>query len=229
MSDARNSPPGRTASNPNNPAAPGTPARTASNPGTLPAASGAPPRTASNPGTMKVVTATRAKPPPPKPAERWQDRLKTQAVDLSLNAWSILKETYEDFRRSDRYFKYKALIIASWVVLSGVTIMASCPHSEMDARNRLGARLGPRAADPARPAITIFNDSDKPWKDVRIVVNDKYQAAVPQVEPHDAVTVTPKQLLGPKGMVAPSDLQATDVELRTDDGKARLMKAGETL
>jgi len=225
MSEARNTPPGRTASNPNTPAG----QRPQATPGVgRPPASGAPTR-ASNPGTMKVITASRARPPPPKSSQRWQDRLKTETINLALNAWSILKEAYQDFRRSDRYFKYKAMIIAGWVAISGVTIIASCPqHSELDARNRLGARLGPKPTDPARPAVTIFNDSDKPWKDVRIVVNEKYQAAVPQVEPHDAVTVTPKQLLGPKGMVAPADLQAYDVELRTDDGKAHLMKGGET-
>jgi hypothetical protein len=47
------------------------------------------------------------------------------------------------------------------------------------------------------------------------------------VEARDAVTVTPRQLLGPGGKVAPLDLRATDVELRTSDGKARLMKEGQ--
>ena len=230
MSDARKSPPGRTASSPgtpaaSGPAAPEAPAKTATNPG-MKAVTSPGTRAVTNPG-MKVISASRAEPPPPEPDnKKIQEKLKEGATETALNAVGILRDTYDDFKRSDRFFKYKALIIASWVGISCVTLIASCPRSELDAKNRLGARLAPRPTDPNRPAVTIFNDSDKPWSDVTIVVNDKYRAAMPQVEPHDAVTVTPRQLLGPGGKVAPPDLRATDVELRTADGKARLMKEG---
>jgi hypothetical protein len=180
-----------------------------------------------NPGGMKVITATRTDAPPPEPEKKLQDKLKDGATDAALNVVGILKDTYGDFRRSDRFFKYKAGIIASWVAITCLTLVLSCPPSELDAKNRLGARLGPRPADPTRPAVTIFNDSDKRWTDVRIIVNEKYQASMPSVEARDAVTVTPRQLLGPGGKVAPLDLRATDVELRTSDGKARLMKEGQ--
>lgn len=216
MSDARK-PPGR----PSNPGLPAVQPGRTTNPG-MPAAQ---PGRASNPN-LKVITAARTQPLPAEPQKALKERLKSGAEDAALNVVSILKDAYADFRNSDRYFKYKAGILAGWVTLSIITVIASCPPSELDAKNRLGARLAPPPADRSHPAITIFNDGDQPWKDVTIVVNGAYRAAVAQVSPHDAVTVTPKQLLGPDGKVAPPDLQARDVEIRTDDGKAKLMKGG---
>jgi hypothetical protein len=177
----------------------------------------------------KAITATRARPPPPEAPQKLTERLKAEASNAALNAVSIAKDVVEDFRRSDRYFKYKAGILASWVVLTLLTLVASCPHrSELDAKNRLGARLGPPSTDPDHPAITIYNEGDDPWEDVTVIVNRHFRAAVGHVQGHgNDIIITPKQLTGDDNQPVPSNLKATDVEIRTSDGKARLMKDGQ--
>jgi len=153
-------------------------------------------------------------------------RLRAGAESTALNVVAILRETWEDFRNSDRYFKYKAIILAAWAVLSLFGIVIACPAPSVHRDVTLGARLvvGP---ETERPALVFHNESDAAWQDVLIIVNGRYRAAVSHVEPQTFITITPKQLMGDNGKLAPSDLQATDVELRTRRGSARLLENGQ--
>ncbi len=153
-------------------------------------------------------------------------RLRAGAESTALNVVAILRETWEDFRNSDRYFKYKAIILVAWAVLSLTGVGVACPAPSVHRDTTLGARLVVGAEDE-RPALVLHNESDAAWQDVLIIVNGRYRAAVSHVEPHAFITVTPKQLMGDNGKLAPSDLQATDVELRTRKGSAQLLEHGE--
>jgi hypothetical protein len=153
-------------------------------------------------------------------------RLRAGAESTALNVAAILRETWEDFRNSDRYFKYKAVILVAWAILSLTGIGVACPAPSVHRDTTLGARLVV-GAETEHPALVLHNESDAAWQDVLIIVNGRYRAAVSHVEPHAFVTVTPKQLMGDNGKLAPSDLQATDVELRTRKGSAQLLEHGE--
>jgi len=153
-------------------------------------------------------------------------RLRAGAESTALNVVAILRETWEDFRNSDRYFKYKAVILVAWAVLSLSGIGVACPAPSVHRDPTLGARLV-MGAESEHPALVLHNESDAAWQDVLIIVNGRYRAAISHVEPHAFITVTPKQLMGDNGKLAPSDLQATDVELRTRKGSARLLQHGE--
>jgi len=153
-------------------------------------------------------------------------RLRAGAESTALNVMSILRETWEDFRNSDRYFKYKAIILVAWAILSLTGIGVACPAPSVHRDTTLGARLV-MGAESEHPALVLHNESDAAWQDVLIIVNGRYRAAVSHVEPHAFITVTPRQLMGDNGKLAPSDLQATDVELRTRKGSAQLLEHGE--
>jgi hypothetical protein len=153
-------------------------------------------------------------------------RLRSGATSTALNVVAILRETWEDFRNADRYFKYKAVILASWAVLSLVGVGVACPGPSVHHDTSLGARLVLGEATE-HPALVLHNESDVAWQDVLIVVNGRYRAAVSHVEPHAFITVTPRQLMGDNGKLAPSDLRASDVELRTRKGTALLLQNGE--
>ena len=56
-----------------------------------------------------------------------QTRLRDGAENTALNVVAILREVWEDFRNADRYFKYKAAILAAWAVLSLVGVGVACP------------------------------------------------------------------------------------------------------
>lgn len=223
MSDARKPPPSGT-----------QPPRTASNPGTLPRTPTNPgmprtptnpgmPRTPTSPGMPRVMSAARAAPLDAKAEGPLGKRVASEASNVFLNALSILKEMAADFRQRDRFFKYKAGIVAGWVALSVASLAIACPGrsletGDMDARLVLSDKLD-------RPSLTIWNESDEPWRDLTLIVNGQYRAAVAEVKPGEFVTITPKQLLGGNGATAPSDLHFDSLQMRSPSENADLTKA----
>ncbi|NOJ81257.1 hypothetical protein [Myxococcus xanthus] len=201
-------------------------------PGTQPpraaSPSGSQPRTPTNPGmprapsqsNLRVMSAARAEPLlKEKPDGPLGKRLAGDASNHLLNGLSILKELVADFRRSDRFFKYKASIIAGWLVMTVTSLAIACPGStvrkgDMDARLVLSDRLD-------RPSVTIWNESKEPWYDVTLTVNGQYQAAVLTVAPGEFITITPKQLMGSSG-AAPADLRFQSIQMRSRDDSADL-------
>jgi hypothetical protein len=157
-----------------------------------------------------------------------QSRLRDGAENTALNVVAILRETWEDFRNADRYFKYKASILAAWAVLSLVGVGVACPGAPVVARgsSSLGARLVV-GEEMEHPAYVLSNESDRAWEDVVVVVNHAYRAAISHVEPKAFVTITPKQLMGDNGKLAPFNLRATDIELHTRKGNVVLLERGE--
>ena len=63
----------------------------------------------------RVLTAARSGTVPlDADGEPLQTRLRAWAASTALNVAAILRETWEDFRNADRYFKYKAVILVAW-------------------------------------------------------------------------------------------------------------------
>jgi hypothetical protein len=192
-------------------------------PGTAPK----PPRTISNPGTLKAVSAARAAPLPDANDAVLTERLAKGATNTALNTWGSLRDLWADFRSQDRFFKYKAAVVALWLALSGTGVWVACPAGSTPG-NVIGARLV-RTQVLDSPVLMIVNESGKPWKDVVVVVNQSFRAAVARVgddPPENNLTLDPKKLLGEGGKQAPSDLRIRDLEVRTSSGRAVLLKDG---
>lgn len=196
------------------------PQRTVSSPGL--------PRVTTNPG-MRVMTAARAATPAEKKAEGpVGKRLASEASNQALNLFSILKEKWEEFRASDRFFKAKAGIVGGWVFISLVSIIIACPGQGVKTAD-LGARVTvlPNSDRPkAAPSLTVTNTDEDPWENVIFTVNGKYKAIVEKIDSGGIYTLTPKSLLGPAGPM-PSDERFIHAEMKTDDGKAELVKDGK--
>lgn len=181
-----------------------------------------PPR-ATNP-SLRVMSAARAQ--PAKEVSRGK-QAKAAVEDVALNTVSVLKEQWEGFQRSDRFFKYRVLIIGAWLVLSGGTVVAACPDSPFTPKNSLHARLV-IAGDASRPVYMLVNDGEKPWRDVLLIVNGEFRATTAQVDAHENWTLGAKQLIGANGKLMPADLPIRDMVLRTEDGKTVLVENGQT-
>ncbi|RKH58166.1 hypothetical protein, partial [Corallococcus llansteffanensis] len=175
---------------------------------------------ATSPG-MRAVSAARTEPLEKQKVEGpLGKRVASEASNVVLNTFSVLKEQVAGFRQSDRFFKYKAGIVAGWVVLSIASFAIACPGrsletGDMDARLVLSDKLD-------RPSVTIWNESQDVWRDVTIIVNEQYRAAVAEVQPGNFVTITPKQLLGAGGVTAPADLRFQSLKMRSPDDNADL-------
>ena len=177
----------------------------------------------------RSVTATRGEPLPlDEDGLPLQTRLRSGAESTALNVVAILRETWEDFRNADRYFKFKAGILAAWAVLSLTGVFVACPGAPpiLGPSTTLGARLI-MGEEPEHPAYVLSNESDRAWEDVVVVVNHTFRAAISHVEPRAFVTITPKQLMGDNGKLAPFNLKATDIELHTKKGSVLLLKDGQ--
>ena len=149
------------------------------------------------------------------------------AADAALNVVGVLRDLWGDFRRSDRWFKYKAAIVGTWLLLSAVGVGVACPGG-FGGSNTLGARVV-RSQVLDTPVFMIVNESGEAWEDVVVVVNDTYRAAVPRVSadhPDNNFTVESRKLLGEGGAPAPADLEVTKLQVRTSRGRADLIVDG---
>lgn len=176
----------------------------------------------------KVKSAARAEPLPEEaPQKLSKERLKEGAADTALNVLGILRDFVDDFRNSDRFFKYKAAVLAGWLLLSVTSVGVACPSTEdTNSRGSFGARL--IISDVAgQKVFQVKNDSEETWENVSVLVNNTYQTTVAQVVPYGDIGLTPRLLVDRNtGASAPSNLVFTTIVVTTDQGSVTLFKNG---
>lgn len=171
----------------------------------------------SNPGLAQVRSAARAQPLAAGPQKATGDRLKESASDTVLNAFSILSEVIDDFKSSDRFFKYKALVLTVWLLLSVGAFGVACPGG--GSTNELNASLVP-AGDGV---YMVKNESSDAWEDVEIIVNGRYRATQARVEASGGnVTLSPGVLWDESGKRAPSSLTISDITVKAREPEAEV-------
>lgn len=186
----------------------------------------------SNPSLSAVRSAMRAA-PEPEPNQGQpvtKERLREGAVDTVLNATTILGELLEDFRNSDRFFKYKAGVLLAWLALSVTSLGVACPPADQ-LSNDLAARIVANRSE-STPVFMVKNDGAEPWENVIITVNGKFRATMTRIEASGGnVTLTGAVLFDEDGKRAPSNLLITDIELKVQEpeGTAVLLRGGEVV
>ncbi len=143
-----------------------------------------------------------------------------------MNSVSILSEMMEDFRSSDRFFKYKAGVLAAWLFMSISTFAVACPGqgptNDIDAQLIVGT-------GSAGVVYSVKNGSGSNWSTVKVVVNSAYVTTLNQVEMNGQVPLYPSVLYDTNGEHAPPDLVITDIVVDVDDpsGQVHLLKGGQ--
>lgn len=174
-----------------------------------------------------VRSAARAAPlPDEKKKKLSKEQLQEGAIDVLLNSLSILKEVAEDFRNSDRFFKYKAAVLFSWFLLSVTSVGVACPGGGSRGSNDIDAHLV-ITGDLSAPTYSVTNNSAGEWQDVEIIVNGNWRMTAAQMAPNDMLTLSPRMLIDPNGNPATSTLRITDIMVRTADGEAVLFEHGK--
>lgn len=187
------------------------------------------PPSVSNPG-LRAVSASRPHPlagEAPKKLNR--ERLQEGAVDTLLNSVSILGEVLEDFRRSDRYFKYKALVLTLWLATSVGAFGVACPST--GPTNDIRAVLIV-SGDANTPIYMVKNDSSEPWQGVEILVNGAYRSTANQLAAEGgSATLSAAVLYDADGKRAPARLAITEitVKVREPEGEVTLLRGGVPL
>ncbi len=180
----------------------------------------------SNPSLQAVRSAARAQPLAPEGAKKvTKERLKEGAIDTILNTFGILRDIIDDFKSANRFFKYKAMVLGAWLLLSSSSFLIACPGGAGPS-NDIGAQLVVTQSDTKR-IYMVTNESAEPWQGVEVIVNGNWRSTMAQVEPNGEVGLN--ILFDANGKRAPSDLVITDIQLRVTEPEEDfvLLKGGE--
>jgi hypothetical protein len=187
----------------------------------------APRPSVSNPRLQAVQSAARAAPLPDAPKGPASKRLQEGLSDTVLNSVSILGEVIEDFKSSDRFFKYKALVLSLWFLLTigafGIACPSTGPANDISAALVIGGESG-------TPIYMVKNESNETWQDVEIVVNGQYRSTMSQMPGEGGnATLSSAVLFDEKGKRAPSALQISEivVKVREPEAEVVLLRGGQ--
>jgi hypothetical protein len=137
----------------------------------------------------------------------------------------------EDFKSSDRFFKYKAMVLTLWLVSAIGSFGVACGGSSNGPANDIDAVLIV-SGEASRPIYMIKNDGTEPWVDVAIVVNGTYSSTMSQLAANGgSVTLSSAVLFDAKGQRAPANLVISDVVITVRDPEAEvpILKAGQPM
>lgn len=168
------------------------------------------------------MSAARLQPVSDSAGKRPLDRtaVKEGARETLLNSVGLLSDIIDDFRSSDRFFKYKAMVLGIWLVLTSSTFLVACPGRGPS--NDINATLV-IGGEPDRPIYMVKNESAEAWGDVEIIVNGAYRSTMTKLEANGgSVTLSSAVIFDTKGNKAPSDLRITDIEVHTLEPEARV-------
>jgi hypothetical protein len=184
------------------------------------------PSSTSNPNS-RAVSASRLEPLPGEASRQLtKERLQEGAADTVLNSVSILAEVIEDFRRSDRFFKYKAMVITLWLLLSVGAFGVACPSTGPS--NAIHAQLIV-SGEASAPIYMVKNDGTDAWQDVEIIVNGRYRSTMTQLSGEGgSATLSSAVLFDTEGKRAPARLAITEivVKVRAPEAEVTLLTDG---
>jgi len=153
-------------------------------------------------------------------------KLQEGFVDTLMNSVSILAEMMEDFRSSDRFFKYKAGVLGVWLFMTVSTFAVACPgqgpSNDIDAQLIVGT-------GSSGQVYSVKNASNARWLTVKVVVNSAYVTTLNQVEQNGQVPLYPSVLYDTNGAHAPAELYISDIVVDVDEpsGQVHLLKGGQ--
>jgi hypothetical protein len=174
----------------------------------------------SNPRLQAVQSAARAQPLAPEDRKITGSRIREGAADTILNSFSILGEVVEDFKSSDRFFKYKAMVISLWFLLAigsfGVACPSTGPSNDINAVLVVGN-------DGVSNVYMVKNESTEAWQDVEIIVNGTYRSTMSNMPAEGGnATLSSAVLFDDKGKRAPDGLNITDIVVKVRDPEAEV-------
>lgn len=110
------------------------------------------------------------------------------AGDAAAGVRARVVELAEGFRRSDRFFKLRAGIVAAWAVLSLATLWGAC--ATPGPRDALGADVQVNRDSIMGTQLLVRNESDRIWEDVVLTLDDGWRWAQPTMRPQDLVVLS---------------------------------------
>ncbi|HEU4382262.1 MAG TPA: hypothetical protein VFR85_02065 [Anaeromyxobacteraceae bacterium] len=201
-------PPARDSKPPARSAAPPSHRAPSHSPGAPSTARGAPPASQSAPPASRSAA----------PARSASFRLGAAASSALDRVRELARSLAESYRRSDKFFKMRAGIVASWALISVVTLWAACPASGPE--NSLGADVRVlRDSLVGGQQLLVRNESADNWTEVVFTLDDGWRRDQKTVRPHDQLVFSMSDFRR-DGQPAPRDFKPKRLVVECEEGRA---------
>jgi hypothetical protein len=132
-------------------------------------------------------------------------------------AMDLAQDLSEGYRRSNRYVRMRAAVIAAFAVVTVASLWIACPSSGPS--NDLGAEIK-LAESFLGSQILLRNESDGLWTDVVITLDGDWRLERKTVRPGDEMVVSVAQF-AKDGKRAPKDYRPGSVTIECREGRAK--------
>jgi hypothetical protein len=146
-----------------------------------------------------------ARPDPLAAAARVTGAAKDLAADLT-----------EGFRKSDRTFKRRTAVVATWAVLALMSVWVACPPS--GDTNALGAVARLDIGGIMGNQVLVQNEGRDLWSDVTFTLDEGWRLERRTVRAGDKVVLS-VSAFSKDGQAAPSDLRPRQLTIECAEGK----------
>lgn len=137
-------------------------------------------------------------------------------VDVFDAIKDLLRNLYEDFKESNRYFKIKITLMISYVFICLATIMVFVPEGEL---NEIGARVYiDRTEIVGGRYVKVVNESPDNWRKLRVRINDRYQVEHGRLRPGRKKAFYLRRFKDKDGNRPAEDLEILRLRIECDQG-----------
>ncbi len=157
-----------------------------------------------------------ARPDPVAAAHRVKEGVRDLARGAIGAAGDLAADVAEGYRKSTRYFKLRAAVVASWALLSAATLWAACPSS--GPTNPLGAKGKLLAGSIMGSQVFVENESERIWKDVVVTLEGGWRYGKKTVRPTESFVV-PIARFEKDGASAPPELNPRTITIECSEGR----------
>lgn len=131
-------------------------------------------------------------------------------------AKELFREQAASFRRSDRFFKMRAGVVAAWVLVAGATLVGACPSS--GPANDLGADVRLRADSAVGGAeLLVRNESPDLWTELKLTLDGGWRYEQKTMRPQDQVVLSVTQFKK-DGQPAPRGFKPRTLTIECEQG-----------
>jgi hypothetical protein len=141
---------------------------------------------------------------------------KETAIEAFYAAKDLVEGLLNDFRSSDKFFKYKLGIVVLWAFLSLSTAVVACPGAEGPSNSLSADVKVVQVLDET--SVTVLNQSSSEWRDVRLLLNGAYTAYQPTIAAGARAVLTLKQFAGSGGAAVPAGTRPSSLKITCSEG-----------
>ena len=144
--------------------------------------------------------------------------LAATVASWTARARAELERLADELRRSDRFFRMRAGVVAGWAILSAITLAAACPP--VGPGNSLGAEARVlRESFVGGAQVLVRNDSGDVWTDVVVTLDGEWRYRQATLRPREEIVVS--TTLFRSGELGPAaDYRPRKVEVECSQGSS---------